>query len=111
MFNPLRLTVARKRRGMTKLALAKASQLTVRSITAYESGAYPPSEDTLAALSQALAFPITFFQAGDIEEPSVDGASFRALACMTASQRDMALAAGALAIQIGRWIDSRYQIP
>src|SRR6185436_11352538 len=111
MFNPLRLTIARKRRGMTKVALADASHLTVRSISAFESGAYPPAEDTIAVLSQILTFPVEFFHAGDIHEPSVLGVSFRALASMTAAQRDMALANGSLAIELSRWIDEHFQLP
>jgi len=96
---------------MTKRALAAATNLTVRSIFAYESGAGSPSEDTVGALSQAVAFPVSFLHAGDIDEPGVDSASFRALASMTAAQRDMALAAGALAIELFRWIDARFHLP
>jgi Zn-dependent peptidase ImmA (M78 family) len=96
---------------MTKVALAAASNLTVRSITAYESGSHPPSDETLVILSRVLSFPSTFFQGSDIDVPNVDGASFRALASMTAAQRDMALAAGALAILVSHWIDARFQLP
>src|SRR6185436_5328697 len=73
--------------------------------------AYPPAEDTIAVLSQILTFPVEFFHAGDIHEPSVLGVSFRALASMTAAQRDMALANGSLAIELSRWIDEHFQLP
>jgi Zn-dependent peptidase ImmA (M78 family)/transcriptional regulator with XRE-family HTH domain len=111
MFSPSRLVIARKRRGLTKISLAQAINLTVRSISAFETGSFLPSNDTIASLSEKLRFPVSFFSAPDIEEPSVDGASFRALASMTASQRDMALAAGALAIELNRWINARFQLP
>jgi Zn-dependent peptidase ImmA (M78 family) len=111
MFNPTRLTIARKRRGLTKLSLAKAARLSARVVTMYEAGETAPSAETLDVLAGILRFPPAFFSGPDIEEPSADGASFRALAAMTAGQRDMALSAGALAIELGRWIDARFELP
>jgi Zn-dependent peptidase ImmA (M78 family)/transcriptional regulator with XRE-family HTH domain len=111
MFNPTRLALARKRRGMTKIALAKAADLAPRGVTAYETGEYPPSDEAVAALAEALRFPSAFFDGDDIEEPNPDGVSFRALTSMSAAQRDAALAAGTLAIQVSKWIVDHFELP
>lgn len=62
-------------------------------------------------LSKALRFPVEFFCRGDIESPSPDAASFRSLRSMTASNRDAALSAGALALEISQWLDAHYELP
>jgi len=110
-FNPTRLTLARKRRGLTKTELAKRIGVDLRTITAYEAGEYPPHEDTLGGLSRQLQFPLGFFSGDDVEEPQPDAASFRALSRMTARQRDMALSQGALAVHLSRWLEERYELP
>ena len=109
--NPSRLVLARKRRGLTKIALASRVDLTPRSLSSYESGAACPSPQTLEALADALRFPVSFFLRPDLEELSADGVSFRALKSMTAGQRDAALAAGALAIELSQWITRQFRLP
>lgn len=111
MFSPTRVTIARHRRGWTKNELAQTVGLTARTIGAYESGDLEPSEDTLAGLARVLRFPSAFFYAGDLDEPSQDNASFRAMSSITAAQRHAALAAGALAIEFSRWLDRRFELP
>lgn len=111
MFTPSRLTVARKRRGLMKNRLAELVGLTARSITAYESGDAEPFETTIVALAAVLKFPREFFSASEIDEPIPQSASFRALTNMKASQRDAALAAGALAVELSRWVDERFKLP
>ncbi len=111
MFFPRRLTIARHRRGWTKNELSKKAGLSVRAISGYERGEMEPSEETLARLARVSQFPVGFFSAGDIDEPTQDHASFRALSSMTAVQRHAALAAGALAIEFSRWLDRRFELP
>jgi Predicted Zn peptidase len=111
MFNPSRLRLARKRRGLTKIALANKAGITVRSISAFEAGTFAPSDESLQDLARILVFPTDFFHAADPEEPDARGASFRGFSTMTAGQRDMALAAGSLAIELSRWIDQRFELP
>lgn len=111
MFNPSRLVLARKRRGMTKRALAERVGLTDRSITAFESGAAEPSEPTLTRIAQALRFPLAFFDASDLEEIPEAAASFRSLSKMTAAQRNSAVAAGTLALALDDWIAERFRLP
>lgn len=109
--NPSRIELARKRRGLTKTALARRAGIATRSLYDVESGQATPTPETLTALSQALRFPIEFFFRPDIDEPTPDAASFRALRSMSAARRNAALSAGALAFELGQWIDARFQLP
>ncbi|WP_417277096.1 helix-turn-helix domain-containing protein [Castellaniella sp.] len=111
MFNPSRLTLARKRRGMKKRELAEQIGLTEKSVSNYEAGLQEPEITTLGRLSKALRFPEAFFFGDDLEVPSPDVASFRSLSKMTAPQRDSALGAGAVALLLNDWIESRFQLP
>jgi Zn-dependent peptidase ImmA (M78 family)/DNA-binding XRE family transcriptional regulator len=110
MFNSRRFAFARRRRGLTKKLLAERSGLSVRSITAYESG-FEPMPDNLEQIARLLKFPVDFFFGDDIDEINGDSASFRAFSKMTAGQREAALAAGTLAVSLGRWIEVRFRLP
>lgn len=109
-FNPSRLALARRRRGLTKSALATAADVSIRTLIGYESGLQDPTEATLVCLAGALRFPLEFFSRPDAEEPPL-GASFRAFTKMTATQRSQALAAGALALDLADWIEERFELP
>lgn len=111
MFNNTRFALARKRRGLTKRALAQEVGVTDRSITAYESGQTLPENQTVEKIALALRFPIEFFFADDVEELPVEVASFRALTKMTAAQRDIALSAGAVALLLNQWIEKKFDLP
>ena len=111
MFNPARLTLARKRRGLTKTGLAEEISVELRSVTAFEAGEYPPSGETLSRIQTTLNFPMDFFYGDDLDEPTPDVASFRAMSKMTASQRDMALGEGAIALYLNRWLESKFELP
>lgn len=108
---PSRISLARRRRGFTKTRLADEVGVSVRSIASFESGEKRPSGATVEKLSEVLDFPEAFFSAPELEEVSVEAASFRALSKMTASQRDSAFAAGALAFSLHDWIDERFSLP
>ena len=110
-FNPSRLVLARKRRGLSKIALAEVAKIGLRSVVYYESGKFKPSEETAQSLAVALQFPVNFFYENDIEEINADAASFRSLSKMTASQRDSAIAMGTLATTICKWIEKRFELP
>ncbi|AUZ83685.1 XRE family transcriptional regulator [Methylophaga nitratireducenticrescens] len=111
MFNPLRLSLARKRRGMKKRELATQIGVTERSVSSYEAGSQEPEINTLKNISKTLRFPEAFFFGDDPEFPTPDVASFRSLSKMTASQRDSALGAGAVALLLNEWIESRFELP
>jgi Zn-dependent peptidase ImmA (M78 family)/DNA-binding XRE family transcriptional regulator len=111
MFNATRFALARKRRGITKKALAQIIAVSEKSVTAYEKGTQIPEQQTLNRIAVALNFPAGFFLADDIEELTPDIASFRALTKMTASQRNIALAAGNIALLLNEWIEQRFDLP
>lgn len=107
-----RLILARKRRGLNKARLAELADVSVRSLTSYETGKEYPSAPTLAKLARALAFPLEFFTGAPIDELGEESASFRALRRMSARQRDMVQAAGAIAIELlNPWIEERFNLP
>jgi Zn-dependent peptidase ImmA (M78 family) len=112
-FNPSRLALARKRRGLSKPTLAEKSGISVRSLFYYESKVdnIVPSDDHLNKLAKSLELPVEFFFGSDIEELTPDAASFRALKTMTAAQRDSAVAAGTFANMVCDWIEKRFALP
>ena len=111
LFNPSRLSLARKRRGLTMTKLAAVIGVEPRSVSAYEKGEFGPDDDRLASLALALRFPVAFFFGDDLDEPTPDIASFRALSKMTAGQRDTALGSGAIALMLNEWIETRFELP
>ncbi|HEV3208808.1 MAG TPA: helix-turn-helix transcriptional regulator, partial [Chthoniobacterales bacterium] len=111
IFSPSRLSIARKRRGLTKSELALAVGVDLRSVTAYEAGEYPPRIETAEQIARSLEFPLEFFYGSDLDEPTPDSASFRALSKMTATQRDMALSQGAIALHFNNWLDHHFDLP
>lgn len=111
MFNPLRLSLARRRRKLTKKALAEALEFDQKTVIRYESGEVEPPPDSIAALSRVLQFPPSFFFGPDVDEPMVEAASFRSLSTMPARDRDAALAAGAFAFMLSDWVADRFVLP
>lgn len=110
-FNPSRLTLARRRRGLKKSQLAMALGLDARTVSAYEAGEFAPDTPRLERMGEVLRFPAAFFLGEELEEPTPDIASFRAMSKMTAAKRDMALGAGALALALNEWIVARFELP
>lgn len=111
MFNKKRFTLARERRGMKKRELAKRIGVSEKSVANYEAGDQEPEAGTLKKISETLRFPNEFFFGDDLEVPTPDVASFRSLSKMTAGQRDSALGAGAIALLLDEWIESRFELP
>jgi len=111
MFNPERLLLARKRRGMKMRDLATRVGLSAKSVSNYEKGDQEPEMTTLQKIAEALRFPEAFFFGDDPEFPSEGTASFRSLSKMTSGQRDSALGAGAIGFLLNDWIESRFDLP
>jgi len=112
MFNPTRLSTARKRRQLTKKRLAESSGISQLTLTRIESGqTTDPGEETVRALAKALSYPLSFFYREDCEELPVEAVSFRSLSSLTARQRDAALSAGAIAHLLDDWITDRFNLP
>lgn len=111
MFNCSRLSLARRRRGLTKKQLAENAGLDPRSITAFENNEFPPSSETIERIAATLGFPLSFFSGDDLDEPSVETVSFRSLKKLTAKNRDAALGAGAIAFLLNDWVEARFTLP
>lgn len=110
-FSPARLTLARRRRGMTKRALGEAVGRTERAISRYERGEREPEPATLELLSKKLQFPVAFFFRKAQDSLSEAGVSFRALSTLKAGDRERALAGGELVLDLADWIDARFVLP
>lgn len=110
-FNKSRLTLARKFRKLTKLALAQKTGVTDRSITAYESGGSEPGDDKARTLASVLAFPLSFFYADDISEIPTEVISFRALSKTTAMDRDKTIVEGQFAKIVTEWLNNNFSLP
>src|SRR4051812_21226872 len=109
MFNASRLTLARKRRQLTKKELAARAQLTAITLTRLEAGETPePGGETVRALAQVLNYPTEFFYLTDSESLQTEAVSFRSLSTLSARQRDAALAAGELAFELHGWVTKRF---
>lgn len=110
-FNPTRLTLARRCRGLTKTKLAQNVGVESRTVSAWEHDEFAPEADRVEQIANALRFPSSFFFGDDLPEPSPEGASFRAFTRMTAGQRDIALGAGAIAFALNEWIEEQFELP
>lgn len=111
MATATRITLARQRRGLTALALARDIGVVRQTVGAWEAGTQEPGPESLQMLAEALGFPVAFFHADDIDGVPLGAVSFRAMSKMTASTRDVALAAGRIALLINEWIEARFQLP
>ena len=104
MFSASRLSVARKRRQITKKELAQKASITAVHLTRLEGGgAGEPGVDTVRAIANALDYPLEFFYGKDCDELTAEAVSFRSLSTLSARQRDAALAAGAIAFELHDW--------
>ena len=111
MFNPERLSLARRRTGRTKKELAAALNVHQHTILRYETGKTEPDEESLSKLADLLGFPVAFFYGPSLDEPSREAASFRSMSDLSARDRDAALAAGSLAFSVDDWVRNRFDLP
>ncbi len=110
-FNPRRLSLARKRRRLTAKALAEKTGLAADTISRLENDENKPDDKTVARLSQILGFPLEFFFDPDPEDLDTGAVSFRSFSKMSARERDAAVAAGSLGLQLGAWVEERFTLP
>lgn len=111
IFNPGRLALARRRRGLTKVQLAEKLGITYRALVGYEIGEYPPSPEMLDMILSVLEFPSGFFAGPDLESVAARDVSFRSLSKMTAKHREVALAQSELALYLCKWLEERFELP
>lgn len=111
MFNPKRLSLARTRRRLTAKALAAEAGLAPDTISRLENGLHNPDDATVDRVAHALAYPAAFFFEGDVDAIDENAVSFRSFSKMSAKERNAALGAGNLGLQLSRWIDDRFSLP
>ncbi|KZS22217.1 XRE family transcriptional regulator [Wohlfahrtiimonas chitiniclastica] len=113
MYYPEKLTIARKRRGLTKVKLAEQAGISTRTLSTYENPDLIDSiqEDTLAKLADALKYPVNFFYEGLSSTVTSDAVSFRAMSKLSSMLRDSALSAGDLAVILNNWMEEIFDIP
>ncbi len=111
MFNTNRLNLARRRRRLTAKALAERTALSAMTITRLERGENQPDPDTVSRIAKALEYPEEFFFTDDPENISTDAVSFRSLSKMSVKERDAAIAAGSLGLQLSDWVEARFSLP
>jgi len=111
MFNPRRLSLARKRRRLTAKVLAEKAGLAVDTISRLENGSNQPDDSTVTKLASVLNFPVTFFFDQDPQEIDTGAVSFRSFSKMSARERDAAISAGSLGLQLSGWIEERFSLP
>jgi Zn-dependent peptidase ImmA (M78 family) len=110
MQNPERVELVRLRLGLTKIGFAKALSVDRKTLQRFYGGD-ELSESVMDRLCHISGYPKTFFAKPPFEYPNSDGVSFRSLRSLTASARDSALAAGALAFEIDDWITDKFELP
>jgi Zn-dependent peptidase ImmA (M78 family)/DNA-binding XRE family transcriptional regulator len=111
VFNHRRLSLARKRRRLTGKGLAELARVSAITVSRLENGENQPDEETIAKLSRALGYPIEFFSDDDPEEIDINAVSFRALSKMSPKERDAAIAAGSLGLQLSDWVEGEFRLP
>ncbi|MFJ4870553.1 helix-turn-helix domain-containing protein [Streptomyces sp. NPDC088757] len=111
MVTPSRITLARKRRGMTLADLSEDARVSLQSLSNYETGRTAPRRATVGRIAEALDFPEAFFEGPDLDELPTDGISWRARSKTSARALDAARAAGTLGALLYDWIDRRFRLP
>jgi Zn-dependent peptidase ImmA (M78 family)/transcriptional regulator with XRE-family HTH domain len=110
MFNHKRLSVARQRRQLNGKGLAEEALLSAVTISRIENGENP-DDDTIKKIADALQYPVEFFFGDDPENLDPNTVSFRGLTKMTARERDSAISAGTLGLELSEWIDNQFSLP
>jgi Zn-dependent peptidase ImmA (M78 family)/DNA-binding XRE family transcriptional regulator len=111
VFNHKRLSLARKRRRLTGKGLAELAGISIITVSRLENGDNQPDERTIEKLARALDYPVEFFFGEDPEEIDTSAVSFRSLTKMSAKERDAAVAAGSLGLQLSDWVESEFRLP
>lgn len=111
MFNPQRLSLARKRRRLTSKGFAELIGMSPVTVTRLEKANNEPEPETVDLIAKALGFPREFFFGDDIDDLAKDAASFRSLTSMTARERDAALASGSLAYLLSDYVAEKFNLP
>jgi len=80
-------------------------------VSRWENGEVLPSSNSVFAVADALDFPALFFSEESLEDLADEAVSFRAPTKVSARLKGAAIAAGAIGVSIGRWIEARFHVP
>lgn len=111
MVTPSRITLARKRRGLTLAEVSERAGVSLQSLSNYETGRTAPRSDTLDRIASALDFPTTFFEGPALDELPAEGISWRARSKTSARVLEAARAAGTLGAMLYDWINVKFRLP
>lgn len=107
--DPLRVIIARRRRGLKKTELARTLGVTPRTISRYEQGMI--NESVLTSLADVLDFPARFFYRNVAFTDNVQSARFRSRKRAPQTTKDMATAFGLMGAEIDIYINERFTLP
>lgn len=110
MQNPQRVELVRLRLGLTKIGFAKALGVDRKTIQRFESGDSELSSQNLEALVELSGYPKDFFEKDSVDYPDANAVSFRSLRSLTATVRNAAIAAGALAFELDDWVAAQFEL-
>jgi Zn-dependent peptidase ImmA (M78 family)/DNA-binding XRE family transcriptional regulator len=96
---------------LTGKGLAEQAGLSPITVSRLENGDNEPDEETVESLARTLKYPSNFFYDDDPEELDTNAVSFRSLTKMNARERDAAIAAGSLGLQLSDWIEAEFSLP
>lgn len=111
MFSPERVELVRLRLGLTKIGFAEQLGVDRKTIQRFENEEADLPEESRSRLLRLSGYPQSFFDKGPPEYPNPAGVSFRSLRSLTASARNAAMAAGALAFELDDWVAAQYELP
>ncbi len=111
MLNPDRVELVRMRFGLTKSGFAVKLGVDRKTIQRFESGEYDLPKASIDKLCEFSGFAREYFEGPSPEFPNPEAVSFRSLRSLTASKRDAAMAAGAIAFEFDDWVAGEYTRP
>lgn len=110
LFQPSRLTTARRLAGLSKTDLASKLGVSHAAVSQFEAGANPPSEERLEQIAEVLGFPVHYFtQHGPV--PAHDDAFFRRRRKTPAAERQRALAYTEIVAQLVYQLQELVDLP
>jgi Zn-dependent peptidase ImmA (M78 family)/transcriptional regulator with XRE-family HTH domain len=110
-FNHQRLVLARERSGILQKELAAVCGVAPQTISNWEAGFTDPPDGIVPRIAAATRFPERFFFMEGLEPPEPGSVTFRARSRIPAKKKRAALAAGALAQELGGWIENHFNLP
>jgi len=111
-FDSERLTLARELRGLRKVELAQAVELSPAAISQYESGEMVPKAEALARLAFALRVPAEFFRPhGPVPRVEEHEVHFRRLRSSRRVDRRRVLARTKLLIELSAVLQMHVSLP